>query len=67
MKKLIFAGVASLIIAAPFAASADEVIVKERPNGNTVIKDRDGPPAGDVVIKDRDRPRVEDKTIIKER
>ena len=72
MRKFIFAATATIILAAPFAsaASAEEVIVKERPN--TVVKERVGPPEAvvrervappEVVVRDR-APEVKEKVII---
>ena len=72
MRKFIFAATATIILAAPFAsaASAEEVIVKERPNA--VVKERVGPPEAvvrervappEAVVRDR-APEVKEKVII---
>jgi hypothetical protein len=72
MRKFIFAATATILLAAPFAsaASAEEVIVKERPDA--VVKERVGPPEAvvrervgppDVVVRDR-APEVKEKVII---
>lgn len=72
MRKFIFAATATILLAAPFAsaASAEEVIVKERPNA--VVKERVGPPEAvvrervappEVVVRDR-APEVKEKVII---
>jgi hypothetical protein len=61
MRKYIFAATASILLAVPFAstASAEEVIVKERPN--TVVKERVVPP--EAVVRERVRPEV----VVRER
>ncbi len=72
MRKFIFAATATILLAAPFAsaASAEEVIVKERPNA--VVKERVGPPEAvvrervappEAVVRDR-APEVKEKVII---
>ena len=77
MRKTLFAAVATVVLSAPFAASADEVTIRDQPNGNVVIRDNSGPPrpAGDTVVrehangsvtvKEHDGPR--DSVTIKER
>ena len=75
MRKFIYAASASILLAAPFATagSAEEVIIKDRPN--TVVKERVGPPEAvvkervgppEAVVKERG-PEVREKTIIKDR
>jgi hypothetical protein len=72
MRKFIFAATATILLAAPFAsaASAEEVIVKERPNAvvkervvppEAVVRERVAPP--DVVVRER-APEVKEKVII---
>jgi hypothetical protein len=72
MRKFIFAATATILLAAPFAsaASAEEVIVKERPDA--VVKERVGPPEAvvrervgppDVVVRER-APEAKEKVII---
>lgn len=62
MRKLIFAAMATVLLAAPFAsaASAEEVIIKDRPNA--VVKERVGPP--EAVVKERVAP---PEAVVKER
>jgi hypothetical protein len=62
MRKFVFAAMATVLLAAPFAsaASAEEVIVKERPN--TVVKERVGPP--EVVIR---APVAPPEAVVRER
>jgi hypothetical protein len=68
MRKLLFAVVATVALAAPFAASADEIIVRDHPTvrehvirdhvydrapPNAVIHERVGPRGDGLTIKDR--------------
>jgi len=75
MRKFIFVATATVLLTAPFAsaASAEEVIVKERPN--TVVKERVSPPEAvvrervappEAVVRER-APEVKEKVIIKDR
>ena len=54
MRKLLLAAAATVALSAPFAASADGVTVRDKPNGSVVIRDHSGPPgpAGDVVVRE---------------
>ena len=72
MRKFIYAATAIILLAAPFAsaASAEEVIVKERPDAvvkervappEAVVRERVGPP--DVVVRER-APEAKEKVII---
>jgi hypothetical protein len=55
MRKVLFAAVATVALSAPFAASADSVTVRDKPNGAVVVRDHAGPPgpAGDTVVRER--------------
>ena len=75
MRKFIYAATASVFLVAPFAAtaSAEEVIIKDRPN--TVVKERVGPPEAvvkervgppEAVVRERG-PEVKEKTIIRDK
>jgi hypothetical protein len=77
MRRVLFAAVATVALSAPFLASADEVTIRDKPNGNVVIRDQGGPPGpagdtvvrehpnGSVTIREHDGPR--DSVTIKER
>jgi hypothetical protein len=77
MRKFLFATVATVVLSAPFLASADEVTIRDKPNGNVVIRDQGGPPGpagdtvvrehpnGSVTVREHDGPR--DSVTIKER
>ncbi len=77
MRKVLLATVATIVLSAPFAASADEVTVRDKPNGTVVIRDKAGPPGpagdtvvrehpnGSVTVRENDGPR--DSVTIKER
>ena len=66
MRKVLFAAVATVVLSAPFAASADEVTVRDQPNGNVTVREHGAPPRDDgrVVIKEHERA---PETVIKER
>jgi Prokaryotic membrane lipoprotein lipid attachment site len=67
MRKIIFAAVATVALSAPLAASADEITVREHPNGNVTVKEHGPPPApgGDVVVRERVAP-APPETVIRE-
>ena len=53
MRKVLLAAVATVVLSAPFAASADEMTVRDHPNGNVTIREHGAPPPrGDVVIRE---------------
>ncbi|HEY1745961.1 MAG TPA: hypothetical protein VGG11_04245 [Xanthobacteraceae bacterium] len=54
MRKVLFAAAAIVALSAPFAASADGVTVRDKPNGSVVIHEHAGPPgpAGDTVVRE---------------
>ena len=54
MRKVLFAAVATVALAAPFAASADEITVRDHPNGKVTVREHGPPPgpAGNVVIRE---------------
>ena len=54
MRKVLFAAVAAVALAAPFAVSADEITVRDHPNGNVTVREHGPPPgpAGKVVIRE---------------
>ena len=75
MRKFVYAATTTILLVAPFvaSASAEEVIVKDRPNAvvkervgppEAVVKERVGPP--EAVVKPRG-PEVQEKTIIRDR
>jgi hypothetical protein len=68
MRKLLFAVIATAALAAPFAASADEIIVRDHPTvrehvirdhvydrapPHAVIREHGGPRGDDMTIRDR--------------
>jgi hypothetical protein len=68
MRKILLAAVATVVLSVPFAASADEVIIRDHPNGNVTMRDH-GPRVRDhlydraapgVVIEERGGPRRDD-------
>jgi hypothetical protein len=72
MRKFILAATATVLLAAPFAsaASAEEVIIRDRPDA--VVKERVGPPEAivrervappEVVVRER-APEAKEKVII---
>ena len=53
MRKVLFAAVATVALSAPFVASAEEITVRDHPNGNVTVREHGPPgPAGNVVIRD---------------
>lgn len=54
MRKVLFVAVATVALAAPFVASADEITVRDHPNGNVTVREHGPPPApaGNVVIRE---------------
>ena len=75
MRKILLAAVATVCLSAPFAASADEVIIRDHPNGNETIRDHGAPmpriredrlydrAAPGAVIEERGGPRQDGLTI----
>ena len=45
MRKVLFAAVATVALSAPFVASAEEITVRDHPNGNVTVREH-GPPPG---------------------
>ena len=70
MRKILFAAMAVVALSAPFAASADDVTVRDHPNGNVTVKEHGPPPgaAGNVVIREHRRvyDRAPADTVIRE-
>jgi Ni/Co efflux regulator RcnB len=52
MRKIILATVATVVLAAPIAASAEEVTVRDHPNGAVTVREHARPPRDNVVIRD---------------
>ena len=75
MRKILLAAAATVVLSAPFAASADEVIIRDHPNGNVTIRDHGTPmprvredrlydrAAPGAVIEERVGPRRDGMTI----
>jgi hypothetical protein len=55
MRKVLFAAVATVALSAPFAASAEEITVRDHPNGNVTVREHAAPPPSDSVTV-RERP-----------
>jgi hypothetical protein len=41
MRKVLLATVATVLLSTPFAASADEVIIRDHPRGDITVRDHD--------------------------
>jgi hypothetical protein len=54
MRKVLFAAVATVALATPFAVSADDITVRDHPNGNVTVREHGPPPGpgGNVVIRE---------------
>jgi hypothetical protein len=76
MRKVLLAAVATVFLSAPFAASADEVNIRDHPNGNVTIREHAAPAprvredrrlydraAPGAVIEERVGPRQDGLTI----
>ena len=49
MRKVLFAAVATVALSAPFVASAEEITVRDHPNGNVTVREH-GPPRARPVM-----------------
>jgi len=78
MRKVLFAAVATVVLSAPFAASADEVTVRDHPNGNVTIREHAAPaprdsvtihehPNGSAVVREHLYDRAPPNAVIRER
>ena len=68
MRKVLFAAVATVALFAPFVASAEEMTVRDHPNGNVTVREH-GPrpgPAGNVVIRDHVYDRAPPGVVIRD-
>jgi hypothetical protein len=68
MRKVLFAAVATVALSAPLVASADEITVRDHPNGNVTVREHGPPPGprGNVVIRDHVYDRAPPGVVIRD-